>query len=150
MADSQGKMQTAGHNTRQLSSNRTQVVPAPSEDTRACEAFYNNPKISARMTAAFKANALDACIVTGNKAPMTLIRKNLQVIYSTRKPGNGKTFTFSEHKKIHDEAYRKSGCKTESAGIVGWWVVDTIPFIPRGVVGWSIDTFGQCKLDAPK
>lgn len=126
------------------------VVPTPSGDTKDCVAFYNHPKISAGMTAAFKANALDACIVTGNKTPMTLIRKNLQILYSTRKPGNGKTFTASEHKTIHDEAYRKSGCKSDSAGIVGWVLVDSIQYIPRGMVGWSIDTFGQCKLDSSK
>ncbi|MCA8990817.1 MAG: hypothetical protein KDA88_02505 [Planctomycetaceae bacterium] len=122
------------------------LIPAPSGSTASCVAFYNNPRISAKVTRAFQANAVDACIVTGSSTQMSLIRKNLQIIYSTRKPADGKTFTYSEHKTIHDDAYLKSGCTSGSANIIGWYLVDTIEHIPRTMVGWSIDIFGKCTV----
>ena len=130
------------------------VIPPPSSDTNDCWEFYNNPAVSQYLTSAFRIHAVKACTVTGQSPEMNAIRKELQVLYSSNTPGNGKYFTATEHKTIHDQAYKKAGCTTKSADLWGWVIVDSAGFEVGGisvslrewVVGFSISTFGRCEL----
>lgn len=134
------------------------VIPPPSSNTADCWRFYNHQAVSQYLTDAFRLHAVKACTVTGNATEMNAIRMELQVLYSSMTPANGKQFTASEHKQIHDQAYKKAGCTTESAALWGWVIVDTVGFQSGGrtvslrewVVKYSIKTFGRCELPPSK
>jgi hypothetical protein len=134
------------------------IVPPPSSNTADCWRFYNDPAISQYLTNAFKMNAVKACTVTGQSTAMNAIRNELQVLYSSKSPAKGRHFTALEHKQIHDEAYRKAGCTSESAELWGWVIVDAAGFEAGGisvslrewVVGLSIDIFGRCELPSSR
>jgi hypothetical protein len=139
---------TAAQNTKLLeklvSTKKLLVIPMPSDKVSGCADFYDHPEVSKYLSQAFSKNVVKACIVTGDKEPQNKIRKALQELYSEAKPKNGKTFTASEHKEIHDKAYGIAGCKEKSATIVGWYVVDTAEW-PSEIIGIAIELFGKCK-----
>ena len=121
-------------------------IPFPSSDVNGCREFYENEEIARALTPEFMANAISACQVTGTTAAAKRIREELQRTYRITKPANGRYFTASEHKSIHDEAYRAADCKEDSATILGWLVVNNVK-LPPSAIDWSIQTFGACTVE---
>lgn len=140
---------TANQNTKLLNyllrSKNLIRLPFASSDISNCGNFYSNPNVARYLTESFEANAINACIVTGTKVSSDTIRKKLQELYISTKPRNGKTFSATEHKEIHDKAYLAAGCEGDSANIIGWYIVDLGSW-PSWSIDLSIQLFGRCTV----
>jgi hypothetical protein len=133
--------------------NKLVPVPTPSASTKVCAEFYNDPAISKKLTEAFKSNAIKACAVTGDAELQQKIRKRLQELYIANGPSKGKVFTAKEHKAIHDQAYKEAGCKEESAGLLGWILVDSVSIsdpVGAAIIEGAIKHFGPCNATEAK
>lgn len=128
-----------------ISSERKTLVPTPSGAIDGCSLFYNHPEISRYLTEAFRKNAVAACSTTSPDLPYRRVREELQKLYTTRKPMNGRVFTHLEHKEIHDAAYLAAGCAKGSAPLVLWFVVDISEW-PSAAISYGIKAFGQCSV----
>ena len=147
---------TADQNTKLLKNllniNKHILLPFPSNEVDKCEEFYTHEKVAKYMSKMFQKNAIAACIVTGTKTASKSIRMKLQEIYKNAKPENGETFTYKEHKKFHDQAYKAAGCVEDSAHIAGWFAVDftSLDILPddfhKKVIKLAIEKFGKCTI----
>lgn len=127
-----------------IESKKKAIVPFPSSGTGSCALFYNDPEISKKLTEAFRANAISACIVTGVNVEAAAIREQLQKTYLVTNPANGEYFTAEEHKSIHDKAYEAAGCAGTSAPEWGWILVNNQEFWDWAI-GAGIAIFGECN-----